>query len=67
MSEPIVLSGPEPISPIERTIACCLEAREAMGQIADPFLQTLMDMLLLELGSRLAADLHPSVPDAFRS
>ena len=64
MSEPIVLSGPEPLSPIERTIACCLEAREAMGQIADPFLQTLMDMLLLELGSRLAEDLRLSSPDA---
>jgi hypothetical protein len=67
MSEPIVLPGPEPSRPIERTITCCLQAREALSQIADPFLQTLLDMLLLELGSRLAEEIKRSGPDALLS
>lgn len=67
MSDPIVVPGREPMSPIERTIACCLEAREALGQIADPFLQTLIDMLLLELGSRLAEDIRRSNPNTILS
>lgn len=47
--------GPDPeIDLVNRAIDHAIELRETMGRITDPLLHTLTDVLLLELGRRLA-------------
>ncbi|AWN44551.1 hypothetical protein [Methylobacterium durans] len=51
-------AGDESASAAARAAARCLEAREAIGQVGDPTLQALFDLLLLQIGRNLAKELQ---------
>ncbi|MER2265778.1 hypothetical protein [Methylobacterium oxalidis] len=58
MPERHTSNGDAPASAAARAAARCLEAREAIGQIGDPTVQTLFDLLLLQIGRNLAEEIQ---------